>query len=185
MKNRYRGTCSVCSVSVEAGEGFYDGGYVFCYEPVWKDMNEASGRTFYCLNEFNKRFGFSFASAAEVFAEEQKHEAEELATVREKVRLDLVNGGLVAAAEEARVRSLEAVIRKVVGADIALNEMTWEQITDVRNELTRRSDARLRRESLQTWKDEDKCPRCGGAGGSDKWSFTGWTCNRCNGSGKY
>ena len=20
------------------------------------------------------------------------------------------------------------------------------------------------------------CPRCGGAGGSDKWAFTGWTC---------
>jgi hypothetical protein len=27
------------------------------------------------------------------------------------------------------------------------------------------------------------CPRCGGAGGSDKWKFTGWTCYRCNGSG--
>jgi len=28
------------------------------------------------------------------------------------------------------------------------------------------------------------CPRCGGAGGSDKWQFTGWTCYDCGGSGK-
>lgn len=28
------------------------------------------------------------------------------------------------------------------------------------------------------------CPRCGGAGGSDKWTFTGWTCYECSGSGR-
>ncbi len=28
------------------------------------------------------------------------------------------------------------------------------------------------------------CPRCGGAGGSDKWQFTGWTCYECRGSGR-
>ena len=28
------------------------------------------------------------------------------------------------------------------------------------------------------------CQRCGGAGGSDKWQFTGWTCYECGGSGK-
>lgn len=28
------------------------------------------------------------------------------------------------------------------------------------------------------------CPRCGGAGGSDKWQFTGWKCYDCGGSGK-
>lgn len=28
------------------------------------------------------------------------------------------------------------------------------------------------------------CPRCGGAGGSDKWSFTGWTCYECGGTGE-
>jgi hypothetical protein len=28
-----------------------------------------------------------------------------------------------------------------------------------------------------------KCHRCGGAGGSDKWKFTGWTCFHCNGNG--
>lgn len=28
-----------------------------------------------------------------------------------------------------------------------------------------------------------KCSRCGGAGGSEKWRFTGWTCYDCGGSG--
>jgi hypothetical protein len=27
------------------------------------------------------------------------------------------------------------------------------------------------------------CGRCGGAGGSEAWKFTGWTCFECNGSG--
>lgn len=28
------------------------------------------------------------------------------------------------------------------------------------------------------------CPRCGGAGGSDKWNYTGWKCYDCGGSGR-
>ena len=28
-----------------------------------------------------------------------------------------------------------------------------------------------------------KCHRCGGAGGADKWKFTGWTCFECGGLG--
>ena len=28
------------------------------------------------------------------------------------------------------------------------------------------------------------CPRCGGAGGSDNWKFTGWKCYDCGGSGR-
>lgn len=28
------------------------------------------------------------------------------------------------------------------------------------------------------------CSRCGGAGGSDRWKHTGWTCYQCQGSGK-
>lgn len=29
----------------------------------------------------------------------------------------------------------------------------------------------------------DRCGRCGGAGGSDAWKFTGWKCFECGGSG--
>jgi hypothetical protein len=28
------------------------------------------------------------------------------------------------------------------------------------------------------------CIRCGGAGGSDKWAYTGWTCYECGGTGQ-
>ena len=28
------------------------------------------------------------------------------------------------------------------------------------------------------------CPRCGGAGGADKWAYTGWKCYECGGSGE-
>ena len=28
------------------------------------------------------------------------------------------------------------------------------------------------------------CDRCGGAGGADQWSYTGWTCYKCGGTGK-
>jgi hypothetical protein len=31
---------------------------------------------------------------------------------------------------------------------------------------------------------QDRCSRCGGAGGSSKWAMTGFTCFDCNGSGK-
>lgn len=33
-------------------------------------------------------------------------------------------------------------------------------------------------------RDTQKCSRCGGAGGSDAWKFTGWTCYRCGGTGE-
>lgn len=32
------------------------------------------------------------------------------------------------------------------------------------------------------WVRTRTCPRCGGAGGADKWKFTGWTCFECNGA---
>lgn len=28
------------------------------------------------------------------------------------------------------------------------------------------------------------CPRCGGAGGADQWTYTGWTCYECGGTGR-
>ncbi len=31
------------------------------------------------------------------------------------------------------------------------------------------------------WINTRTCPRCGGAGGADKWKFTGWTCFECDG----
>lgn len=34
------------------------------------------------------------------------------------------------------------------------------------------------------WRHHENCHRCGGAGGSESWRHTGWTCYQCGGSGK-
>jgi DnaJ-class molecular chaperone len=107
------------------------------------------------------------------------------AVFQEEYRLALVNGGVETLAVEANVRSLEAVVVKVLGSAMALSEMTFSEIASVRNELDRRIQAKKMKGIRQEWEREDKCPRCGGAGRADKWAFTGHVCFRCGGSGKY
>jgi hypothetical protein len=34
------------------------------------------------------------------------------------------------------------------------------------------------------WRHQENCHRCGGAGGSEAWRYTGWTCYQCGGTGK-
>lgn len=42
---------------------------------------------------------------------------------------------------------------------------------------------RVDRNGTKYYSGKIKCDRCGGAGGADKWHFTGWTCYKCGGSG--
>lgn len=42
---------------------------------------------------------------------------------------------------------------------------------------------RIDRNGTKYWED-DTCPRCGGSGGSEAWAYTGWTCYKCNGTGR-
>lgn len=72
-------------------------------------------------------------------------------------------------------------------AEHAANLPTPEQIAENRKraQLAMAEDRAQRRKDLQEYKDRNICPRCHGAGGSDAWLHTGWTCARCNGSGKY
>ena len=51
--------------------------------------------------------------------------------------------------------------------------------------ITMAEDAKRRRAELADYKKRNICPRCHGEGGSDAWRMTGWTCNRCHGSGKF
>jgi hypothetical protein len=30
---------------------------------------------------------------------------------------------------------------------------------------------------------QERCGRCGGRGGSERWAYTGWTCYDCGGTG--
>lgn len=50
---------------------------------------------------------------------------------------------------------------------------------------TMAEDAKRRRQELADYKKRNICPRCHGKGGSDAWQMTGWTCNRCHGSGRF
>lgn len=43
---------------------------------------------------------------------------------------------------------------------------------------------RIDRNGTKYYEGQVPCDRCGGAGGADKWDFTGWTCYKCGGSGK-
>ena len=43
---------------------------------------------------------------------------------------------------------------------------------------------RVDRNGTKYFEGDVPCSRCGGAGGADKWQFTGWTCYQCGGSGK-
>ena len=43
---------------------------------------------------------------------------------------------------------------------------------------------RVDRNGTKYYEGDVPCSRCGGAGGADKWLYTGWTCYNCGGSGK-
>ena len=43
---------------------------------------------------------------------------------------------------------------------------------------------RVDRNGTKYFEGDIPCSRCGGAGGADKWQFTGWTCYQCGGTGK-
>ena len=42
---------------------------------------------------------------------------------------------------------------------------------------------RTDKNGTEIWADYT-CPRCGGAGGADVWTYTGWTCYSCGGTGR-
>jgi hypothetical protein len=72
-------------------------------------------------------------------------------------------------------------------AEYEASRPTAEQIAanKERARLAMAEDRKQRRAELAEFKARDICPRCHGAGGSDAWHATGWTCARCHGSGKY
>jgi len=53
------------------------------------------------------------------------------------------------------------------------------------SDLANKQARAARRAELQELKKANICPRCMGEGGSDAWRATGWTCNRCHGTGKF
>lgn len=72
-------------------------------------------------------------------------------------------------------------------AEYEANLPTPEQIAanKARAQQVMAEDRKQRQKELKEFRDRNICPRCNGAGGSDAWFATGWTCARCHGSGKY
>jgi DnaJ-class molecular chaperone len=149
MKNRFKGQCHTCKVFVPAGEGEYEGGYIFCSESIGtSDVPESLRNTFNawgfsCLNEFNRKAGTSFLNRFQA---------------RDAMRT-------------------EAQATAPTAEEIAVNKAA--------SDLANKQIKAARRAELRKLKQDDVCPRCMGAGGSDAWHHTGWTCNRCHGTGKY
>ena len=181
--NFYPKDCDYCGTHVPAKAGIYDYGTVSCTETIYQ--YNGYGHTYFCLPAYNAKHSTNFATRDEAQQAEWQAQEDATAAAREKVRLDLVNGALADYATRANVKSLAQVIIKITGADIAVDALTVDQICDVRNELQKRINRKENQGRLLNYKRDDMCPRCGGAGHSDRWAFTGKTCYRCGGSGKY
>lgn len=182
MINRYKGYCKSCEALVPAGEGIYDFGVTWCGEPIpWK--NASLG--YICAGEWNSIHGAPFKTAELIIAEMKAKEEEELNLYRETLHKSLIEGGQIEElGKKANVRSLQAVITKMVG-DKPLAELTLDEALTVRNELHTRIGRKTRQKELSEYKTDNRCNRCGGAGQADKWLHTGKICYKCGGSGKY
>lgn len=181
--NKYKGTCNTCGTFVPKGEGIYEQGMITCTETVGSEIDWTT--SWLCLPAYNATFNTNHATVEEAIEEKIATRIAEQLAGQEQVRQGLINGELEAKAIKANVRSLAQVIIKITGADIAINEMTFNQITDVRNELTKRIERKTASKIVDEFKSTNTCNRCGGAGKADKWIHTGSVCFKCGGSGKY
>jgi len=77
-----------------------------------------------------------------------------------------------------------ALIKITNGRTTDLNEMTHDEVEKAMREIGKRAQAKETKIKREALKADGKCLRCGGAGRSDNWSATGYTCYACNGSGK-
>jgi DnaJ-class molecular chaperone len=180
--NRYQGTCHYCGTHVPAGAGAYDYGKVSCTEYIY---TAGSYTEYFCLVTYNTKYGTAFATRDEAQQHAYDFHDAAIATTQETVRQSLVDGGLADYATRANVKSLAQVIIKITGEDIAIEALTFDQITDVRNELQKRINRKAAAKRLEPFKASNTCNRCGGAGEADKWHHTGRVCYQCGGTGKY
>lgn len=180
--NKYATECTTCFIPVAKGEGVYEYPHTYCTESI-----VTSDKIFniMCLPKYNRTMGTTFTNVKDARINEWVKQTNQLNQQREKVRLALVNGSLQSKAKQARVRSLEQVIRKHAGADIAITDLTWEQAVAVSHDLDRRIKAKENAKTLVEAKLTNTCRRCAGAGEADRWAYTGRVCYDCGGTGKF
>lgn len=78
----------------------------------------------------------------------------------------------------------KALLKITAGRTTDLNEMTYDEVQSAMREIAKRAQAKETKIKREALKADGKCLRCGGAGRSDNWSATGYTCYACNGLGK-
>ena len=78
----------------------------------------------------------------------------------------------------------KALLKITNGRTTDLNEMSYDEVESAMGEIAKRAQAKETKVRREVLKADGKCLRCGGAGRSDNWSATGYTCYSCNGSGK-
>jgi hypothetical protein len=166
-------------------------GFIWCSEPVRDDEHPLRRGGYICESTWNRTYNNDgpWKSAELIMSEKHAKQEEAIRETQRLVREELISGGLEKIAQEAKVRSLEQVITKVLGESVSIPDMSFDQIVSVRNELHeriwRKVRAKQRQEELKTYKADNTCSRCGGAGQADKWAYTGKVCYKCGGSGKY
>ena len=167
MKNRYAGCCHYCGVYVAAGAGQHDASF-------------ATGRLS-CSDVVTFTQGDSLCDMppSEWNAHHQRFTKVELDRGLTCLRqYNAICGTAYTSVDEIRAKRR---------AEIEANKPTPEQVArnQAASRATKEADRKRRRAELAALKAANICPRCGGAGGSDAWLSTGWTCHRCHGTGKH
>ncbi len=154
--NRYAGTCEYCQAHVAKDQGIYNWGDTFCNADHMTAHGEA------------------------LEAQQAAEELERFILQRDKFVPSMIEElGL----KPERVAKMCEKFSD--GTATTIDGLTPKQVSKLLNKL---GDLRYQRkqaaEGRQAKKD-DRCTRCDGAGGSDRWADTGWTCYQCGGSGRY
>ncbi len=156
LTNRYPGTCIHCATKVAAGAGIYNYGDTFCNT----DHFDAHGQALEAQQtaEEHERFILQRDKFIPAMIEELGLKPERVTAMCEKFS--------------------DGTVSTVVDLDPKQAGKMLNKLGDLRYQ---RAQAAKGRQA----KKDDKCTRCGGAGGSDRWAETGWTCYQCKGSGRY
>ena len=181
--NKYPAECATCLAPIARGEGIYEYPNTYCTEPVI--VTEGMKSWMMCLPKYNRLNDTNFTVTDDARRNEWAKQDETRNANRERIRIALIEGGLQQYAEQANVRSLAQVIEKHIGKPTALAELTWEQAIAISNDLHRRIQRRQGKQTLAQAKRDNTCTRCGGAGESDRWAYTGRICYDCGGTGKF
>jgi len=154
--NRYAGTCEYCQAHVAKDQGIYTWGVTCCSDEHYKlEVARHDARI-----------------------DERDHDI----WVQQR-DLFIPNFITELGLDDAKVAKLVTKITEGRTTNIA--DLTSGETPKMLRELHKIQDRRNNTKRINEHKLANRCPRCEGQGGADKWNATQWTCYECGGSGKY